>query len=111
MVNHFLGAVTDVVHPAYPLHLIAGIELLCHAFSFLHLVYKAVKHLVCLFVKIDKIVTELALNPKLTEQGLVTLSDIPQMTLTENALGSWSGSSSNAGTSTSVSSSQSPIFW
>lgn len=66
-IHNFHSPITNVIHPADPLHLVVCIELLGDTFRLSHLLYQPKKHFLCLTVDIGKVAVQLSTG----EQGCI----------------------------------------
>ena len=85
MVEDFGGARADVVHPAYPFHLVIRFELFSDALIGFHLVYQLRKHFFCLFVDFGKVVVESAAYHQFGVQEFLVLADVGEIAFAPDA--------------------------
>lgn len=66
-IHNFHRPVSDVIHPADPLHLVVCLELLCDTFRLGHLLYQPREHHRCLPVNVGKVAVQFSAG----EQGRI----------------------------------------
>ena len=66
-IYNFHSLISDVVHPADPLHRIGGFQLLCDSFHLSHLLYQPREHFLRLTVDVSKVAVQLSAG----EQGRI----------------------------------------